>query len=56
MSQLFPYCLKIPWKCQVLVEQSIFFLDVKLNPDKLEKKSGWFVLSFFFFQENKLGD
>lgn len=56
MFRLFLYCLKIPWKCQVLVEQSVFFLDVKLNPDKLEKKHGLFVLSFLFLQENKLGD
>lgn len=56
MSQLFLYCLKIPWKCQVLVEQSVFFLDVKLNPNKREKKHGSFLLSFFILQENKLGD
>lgn len=54
MSRLFLCCWKIPWKCQVLVEQSVFFLDVKLNPDKPEKKHRSFVRSFF--KENKLGD
>lgn len=53
MSQLFPYCLKIRWKCQVLVEQSTFVLDVKLSRDKLEKKSGYFFLSFFLLSSRK---
>jgi len=52
MSQLFLYCLKIPWKCQVLVEQGIFFLDVKLSPANLKRS----MVCSFFLQENKLGD
>lgn len=38
------------------MEQSAFFLDVKLSPGRLEKKSGFLFLSFFFLQQNKLGD
>lgn len=47
MSQLFLRGLRIPQRCQVLVEGSVVFLDVAPNPGGHEKKHGSFFLSFF---------